>query len=129
MTTITAVQTDVNLQAWIAVSVPFAWGFADSSQGKTMFTGYSCFVGSDLTEYLRGWNAGLAGRVEAVFGWKDAAAVDASERRQAILAAARSARDYITAKTAMDTALMYDQELYTSLPMAYRAERFASNRA
>lgn len=38
--------------------VPWAWGFEDGAQGKSIYTGYHLFTGKKLVEYKRGWGAG-----------------------------------------------------------------------
>lgn len=123
MTTVTQTNTQVK-QQWIAVSLPFAWGFEDSANAASWARGFQYFTGPALTEYLKGWNAGLQIRIERIFGWQDASRVDAAERRAAIIAMARGAGCYLVAKTAQDAAARYDKELYASWPAAYRAERF-----
>ena len=42
----------------ITVTLPFAWGFRDGCHGESVYTGYHLFIGSQLTEYKRGWAAG-----------------------------------------------------------------------
>lgn len=125
MTTLAQQTADVKKPEWITVNVPFAWGLEDSMTGLSSNEGYQFFVGANLTDYLHGWRAGLTIRIWRVFGWEDAAEVNPDVRRQAILAAAKSARDYITARTAQDAAFYFDRELYASWPGQYRAERFA----
>ncbi len=44
----------------IAVTLPFAWGFADGAHGKSVYAGYCLFIGAKLAEYQRGWAAGRA---------------------------------------------------------------------
>lgn len=42
----------------IAVTVPFAWGFADGCRGESVYAGYCLFIGAQLAEYVRGHAAG-----------------------------------------------------------------------
>lgn len=42
----------------VITGTPWAWGFEDGAQGRSLYDGYNVFCGCKFLQYEAGWNAG-----------------------------------------------------------------------
>lgn len=59
---VTQNQPQVNVQPKVITGTPWAWGFEDGAQNKSIYSGYYLFCGRKLTEYKQGWAQGRKAR-------------------------------------------------------------------